>query len=147
MLTEDGLRELVNELTGHREVRERAFYSWMRYLVGLGSGALTLLVALGRASPSPRDSVLDRVALISLALGILFGSLRIYGEVWTADGILKDLMALRREQISDEKIPDRPIDVRPIPFSVVCERICYLSLFVALISFVILAWHLHPSNS
>jgi len=133
------VENILKELTDLTNKREQAVYSWLRYLVGLASGALAILVALGSGLPASKANTFHRVAMVSLALGILLGSIRLYGEVWIARGHLNNSIK-QIQQASSGVFPLEGFAVKPMPFSKSCERLCYICLVVALASLLVLAW-------
>ncbi|MGD0388975.1 MAG: hypothetical protein ABSC42_08475 [Tepidisphaeraceae bacterium] len=125
------------ELTNQRE---QAIYSWFRYLVGLASGALAILVALGTGLPTPKANMFHRIAMVALGLSILLGSIRLYAEIWFARGHLNNAIKQMKQASATGTISVETLAVKPIPFSATCERLCHLCLVVALVSLMILAW-------
>jgi hypothetical protein len=131
---------LQKRLADLTDRRDQALYSWLRYLVGLASGALAILVALGTGLPAPKASMFHRIAMVSLGFGILLGSIRLYGEVWIARAHLDNSIKQKRQADETGTIGVETLFARPIPFSKSCERLCYLCFVVALASLMILAW-------
>jgi hypothetical protein len=129
----------MKQVAERGDQREQAVYSWLRYLVGLAAGALAILVSLGSGASSDIDRKFHRVALISLALGILLGSIRLYAEVWFARGRESNAAAQLKQALSGA-IDASTLYVPPMPFAKTCERLCYVFLVVALLSLIALAW-------
>lgn len=125
--------------------RNAALYGWLRYLVGLASGSLAVLVSLsGTGTPGSMAALCMRGCWISLGLGILLGASALYGEVWLARALVKRLLELDRSRSCGDTtgagLPPAAVAL-PEPFSR-CEQGCYLALLVAvgfLIGFAILS--------
>ncbi|MGD1278707.1 MAG: hypothetical protein ABR964_15955 [Tepidisphaeraceae bacterium] len=120
--------------------KEEKVYGWMRYLVGLAAGALTILVSLERGTRTGISEFAHRSALLSLSLGILLGSLRAYAEVWFARGYLANLIEQKNRLLSGAERRIEPNVVKKPPLSATCEYLCYLCLFLALLFLVLMAW-------
>ena len=90
-MTERDFQELLE--LGRK--RDEKVYAWLRYLIGLASGALAVLVSLQSHTQPGAAGIAQKIAWVSLGSGILFGSLRLYGEVWTARQLVLKLVAKR----------------------------------------------------
>lgn len=90
-------RRLTQE---HRE----PYYQWIKHLVNLSSGALTLLVSLQNTylPKHPQGIFLLKGCWISLAIAILFGLLTLYGESQSCLDAANDLRRKRRT-LGDER--------------------------------------------
>ena len=139
MSLEDNLR-IVSDL-GHQ--KEEKLCAWLRYLVGLASGALTVLLALGKGIAPGTTGTAQRVALTSLALGILLGSLRLYVEVSSLRAHARNLVEQANRQIDrGASEPFLPSVAKPSGILLASEYLCYLSLAVALVALVFVVWTL-----
>jgi len=138
-MTEKDMRQTL-DLVRQREER---LDSWLRYLVGLASGALTVLVALQTDKPDGLlPSTCLKVAQVSLGLGILLGAVALYGRVFETRGLLKHWVRDRSSRVYDER-PGEPPSITVGPDMSLfrwSERACYLSLTIAVISFITLSW-------
>jgi len=78
----------------------KPYYDWLRQILGLSSGALTLLVALqGNYIPQhPRGLLLLQLCWGLLALSILSALLALYGESAIPLDAVNALQKIRREQ-------------------------------------------------
>jgi len=117
--------------------RDRKLYDWLRHLVLLASGALTVLVALHPQSPVGCWPLLClRLAWIALGLGILLGAFALHGEVWSAGALARQVGA---------RLSDMPSQTGATLFvgTTLPKRYerarfcCYASLIVAVCSLVI----------
>lgn len=137
-MTEKDIRQTLDMV----RQREERLDSWMRYLVGLASGALTVLVALQTDKPvGLLPSTCLKVAQVSLGLGILLGAVVLYGRVFETRGLLKHWVRDRSSRGDDESPGEPPsLTVGPnMSLFRLSERACYLSLTIAVISFITLS--------
>ncbi len=126
-------REQLQELLDLAEKRDEKVYDWLRWLVLLASGALTLLVSLGdKATPLQTVLPLMRVAWVGLGAGIVFGAFAIYTDVWMARKLVRRLW----ERLKRNPESDAPISISPPPLLVATEHACYISLLIAVIALV-----------
>ena len=119
--------------------RDARLESWLRYLVGLASGALTLMVALLKDTPPGIfPSVCLKIAWSALGLGILLGAVALYGHVFRQAGLVKQWVADRGARTKDEAPGESPSPtVGPsMPVFRYAERACYASLVVAVVALV-----------
>jgi hypothetical protein len=131
-------RDIRQTLDMARE-RDARLDSWLRYLVGLASGALTVLVSLQKDTPQPEfPSVCLRVAWGTLGLGILLGSVALYGHVFQQRGLVKRWVADRGARTEDEAAGESPSPTTGPSMRVFqwAERLCYSSLIVAVVALV-----------
>jgi hypothetical protein len=127
------------EVVEYGRKRDEKVYAWLRYLIGLASGALAVLVSLQSHSQTGVSGIAQKISWVALGSGILLGSLRLYGEVWTAREMVKKLVAERKRQASQGDAIPSPIVVELPRFVKLSERLCYGSLILAVISLVIFA--------
>jgi len=132
-------REEFQEVVDYSRTREEKVYAWLRYLIGLASGALAVLVSLQSHTSAGTAGVAQRVALVALGCGILLGSLRLYGEVWIAREMVKRLVAERKRQALEGDPDPLPIAASLPLFVKLSEWLCYLSLVVAVVSLIVYA--------
>lgn len=119
--------------------RDTRLESWLCYLVGLASGALTILVSLQRDTPlAAFPSACLRVAWGTLGLGILLGSVALYGHVFQQRGLVKQWVRDRGARVEDEAPGEAPSPTTGPSMKVFqwAERLCYVSLIVAVVSLV-----------
>jgi hypothetical protein len=131
--------EEFQEVVDYSRKREEKAYAWLRYLIGLASGALAVLVSLQNHTEPGTAGIALKVALVALGSGILLGSLRLYGEVWIAREMVKLLVAERKRQAIEGDPDPLPIAAALPLFVKQSEWLCYLSLVVAVISLIIYA--------
>ena len=130
----------------HREIfalmkeREEKRCAWLRHLLIIASGALTVLVSLHADKASTGVSLLFmRVAWIGLGAGILLGSVCLHGEVWhSSEMVDKNVEALLQRDYRGVPIPDHIVILRPwwLKWS---ERFCYCSLIISVVALVAFA--------
>lgn len=124
------------ELARERDAR---IQSWLRYLVGLASGALAVLVALQKDTPlAAFPSACLRIAWGTLGLGILLGSVALYGHVFAQRGLVKQWVKDRSERAEDEALGEAPSATTGPSMRIFAwaERLCYASLIVAVVALV-----------
>jgi hypothetical protein len=134
-MTEPELRE-VFELG---DKRDQKVYAWLRYLIGLASGALTVLVALQGKTPPSTGGIALKVTWVALGSGILLGALSLFGEVRTARAMVRLLVKQKNQPEYRPGDPPSPIVVPPSRVLKWSERLCYCSFVVAVISLVVFA--------
>jgi hypothetical protein len=127
------------EMVEYGQKRDEKVYAWLRYLIGLASGALAVLVSLQSHSEHGVAGIAQKVAWISLGSGILLGSLRLYGEVWTEREMVKKLVAERKRQALSGDATTLPIVAMLPRYVRLSERLCYCSLILAVVSLVVFA--------
>ena len=136
-MTEVEYQELLE--LGRR--RDEKVYAWLRYLIGLASGALAVLVSLQIHTQPGAAGIAQKIAWVSLGSGILFGSLRLYGEVWTARELVLKLVAERERQHLSGDATMLPVVVNLPRYVKLSERACYCSLISAVVTLVVFAWN------
>jgi hypothetical protein len=132
-------REEFKEVIEYARKREEKVYAWLRYLIGLASGALAVLVSLQSHVDAGTAGVAQKVALVALGCGILLGSLRLYGEVWTARELVKRLVEERKRQAEEGDPEPSPISVALPRFVKQSEWLCYTSFVVSVVSLIVYA--------
>ena len=128
------------ELVQLSEKRDEKSYAWLRYLILLASGALTVLVSLQSGKSQVGLAALClKVAWGTLGLGILLASVSLFGETWIAREMVKQFVEEKKRRLSsDDQTPWR-IVVRTPHILHWSERLAYISLIAALISLVTFA--------
>lgn len=134
-MTEEQLREVFQ----FADKRDETVYAWLRYLIGLASGALAILASLQNHQEHGVAGIAQKVSWTALGLGILLGALRAYGEVWTAREIVRRLVAERKRQSTSGDTNVLPIIAAAPRILIWCEWACYGSLILAVISLVVFA--------
>jgi hypothetical protein len=112
-----------------------ALYSWLRYLVGLAAGGLTVLVSLSSPPTGFWSCLFQDMAVLSLGIGILAGAIRLYAERWHA----RKVVLLHSDQLEAHRLTGAEfssIHVDIPKWWRNAEQACYLFLFAALISLV-----------
>ena len=120
--------------------REEKRYAWLRHLLLLASGSLSVLVSLRAGEHTvgfPHYCI--ATALASLGLGILLGAISLYGEVRTAQDLVKRMSDEGLRRLKNPGTPDELISSQlPVGYAV-AETLCYLSFVVSTISLVVYA--------
>jgi hypothetical protein len=114
--------------------RNEKRFAWLRYLVGLASGALAVLVSLGDHQVNGHNAGMClRLAWIALGCGILLGASAIYAEVASADAILKAMVRKGKLRESGVEPDESPYVVFAGASEVYryFERACYVCLCAA----------------
>lgn len=126
----EGMHESLLELV---RMRNEKYYAWLRHLLLLSAGALTLLVSLKNTQEMgmlARWSL--RTAWVSLGLGILALGIAQYGEVRSAAALARKA----KEEILDRSSAGGLIsDILPEYYlhSAVCAYIALATTVVALV--------------
>ena len=123
--------------------RDEKVYAWLRYLIGLGSGSLAVLVSMQSHMQPGSAGIAQKIAWVSIGSGILLGSLRLYGEVWIARELVRKFVAQKTKPPS----ADGPISVEMPKTLKWCERACYFSFCVAVVALVACALLAVPAKS
>jgi hypothetical protein len=134
--------EMIKEMQETIDRREETTYGWLRYLIGLAAGALTVLVALGKGFPHGKADVAHKCAATSLSLGILLGSIRAIEEVRIARVRVTNLVANVQSTLSGQPLAVENLSIPSRPWATFCEKGFYAMLILALISLMFLAWNL-----
>ena len=125
--------EELQEIFDWADKRAHTLYGWLRSLILLGSGSLSLLVALQPARPASAAAVAClKGTWVALGLGILFASLRLYGEVWTEKAKVERLVTMRTQApIHGAARSIAPIVCTPPWYILKSEPACYISFVIA----------------
>jgi hypothetical protein len=132
MLTPDE----ANILSEAVKKRNKKYYAWMRHLILLASGALTVLVSLHsdqQLSAFPLRCM--KTAWVSLGIGILLGSVCLHGEVKSS----AETVRLLAKGLSGPHPGNITVHVRLPARYRLCEYVCYVSLICAVVSLVLYA--------
>jgi hypothetical protein len=131
-MTPEEIRTLAEPV---REANKK-HYDWIRNLVLLASGALTVLVSLHSDQQlAGLARFCMRAAWISLGSGILLGAVSLHGDVWTANE-----MARRLADGLSRPHPGHITVHVGLPMRYRASTIlCYLSLVCAVVSIVFYA--------
>ena len=126
--------EDANALSESVKKRNEKYYAWIRHLILLASGSLTVLVALYTKQPVSGFSLFCmKAAWVSLGLGILLGSVCLHGEVKSA----VEMARLMGEAVSSPRYGHTAIHVILPARYKACEYACYVSLVCAVVSLVL----------
>jgi len=132
--------DVLKDLEGLVNQQEIKRYAWLRHILLLASGSLSVLISLRAGFHDcgfPRYCI--STALASLGLGILFGAVAIHGEVATAQDLVNQKKAQGRQLLDNPEANVAPI-LSALPRRYAwAERSCYFSLIVSVISLVLYA--------
>jgi hypothetical protein len=136
MDTDAWMREIAKLV----QQREEKRYAWLRHLLLLAAGSLSVLVSLRTgASTVGFQHYCIVTALASLGLGILFGAFSLHGEVWLAGDVVKRMGEEAIRLLKNSGTSDEPISCQLPARYDFAERSCYFSFVVSVISLVIYA--------
>jgi hypothetical protein len=132
------LDDYYRQLAELSQIQMEKHYAWLRHLLLLASGTLSVLVAL-RASPPTAQTphLFLSVALASLGLGILLGAVSLYGEYRIAIETVKKTGEELLRRLNNPGTADKSFAVKAPTACIISERACYAFLVVAVISLVI----------
>lgn len=122
------------------DAREAKRYAWLRQLVVLASGSLTVLVAFRAGGQSTGIALFClRSAWISLGAAIAFGAFSLHGEIWMARELVKLVVQENKQRnLSGAPLPSPSVARLPARYRW-SERLFYATLLVALVSVVLYA--------
>jgi len=133
MTPDDCLREIAKLV----QQREEKRYTWLRHLLLLASGSLSVLVSLRTGVHTVGfQHYCIATALASLGLGILFGAVSLHGEVRTAHDIVKAMTEEGIRQLRNPGTPDETVSSTLPARYTLAEKLCYLSLVISVVSLV-----------
>lgn len=123
--------EQLTELAAERDAKR---YAWLRHLLLLAAGVLTLLVSLkaGSRAASMFGLWALRLAWVTLGLGILSLAVALHAEVWTSAELTKRLA----EQLAGKASPSAVTAVRRPAIYRRAERLAYAALATAVFALV-----------
>lgn len=130
------LENQVRELFERARERDEKRHAFLRHLLLLTSGALTLLVSLGpiaRSSGSELARVSLQAAWPLLGLSILFLSVALHGEVSISAALVKRLA----EDIRSKPGVPVPSVVKPRAIYAAAERAAYVALALSVLALVL----------
>jgi hypothetical protein len=136
MMANDCFQQLATLIKQREEKR----YAWLRHLLLLASGSLSILVSLRAGTQTVGfPHYCFATALASLGLGILLGAISLYGEVRTAHDLVKRMSEEGLRRLQNPGTPDELISSQLPTGYAFAETFCYLSLIVSAISLVVYA--------
>jgi hypothetical protein len=122
------------------DAREQKHYAWLRQLLVLASGALTVLVALRAGAQSTGAALFWlRGAWVSLGIAIVFGAFSLHGEVWMARELVRLTVEENKQRnLSGSRLPSPSVARLPARY-IWSERLFYTALLAAVVSLVLYA--------
>lgn len=133
----------LQQLAQEGDKRNAAVYTWLRWLVVLAAGSFAAILGLMGAKPLPLlQFFLVKTALMYHVVGILSGSIALYGEVFVARQMVKSLgMACINTLNGNHAAEPSGVNVSPLPkIFLFSEKLCYSSLIAALICLAALVY-------
>lgn len=122
------------------DAREQKRYAWLRQLLVLASGSLTVLVALRAGAQITGAALFSlRSAWVSLGIAIVFGAFSLHGEVWMARELVRLTVEENKQRtLSGSQLPSPSVARLPKRY-VWSERLFYATLVAAVVSLVLYA--------
>jgi hypothetical protein len=126
--------------------RNDVLYAWLRQILLMATGALSVMVSLdSSAGSTPLSKFLMHLAWTAIGLGILSGASALYAEVVLHQSIVEIRLVEYREAIRlkgegsavDEPGPVIGKGANWLPFAL---RACWFSLSIALVLVIASAW-------
>ena len=131
-------QEILEQMAVLIKDKEAKRYAWLRHLVLLASGSLSVLVSLrGTDHVARLPHYCMAAGVASLGLGILCGAVALHGEVWTAHDLVVQMQKHRDTLLDDPSAPFPGILSKNPARYRIAERFCYFFLVVAVIALVI----------
>jgi len=130
--------DYTRELAVLAQKREDKRYAWLRHLMLLAGGSMSVLVSLRSGkhlSGFPHYCI--ATGLSSLGLGILFGAVALYGEVRSAQGLVVSYGQEGIRRLTQPETPAETVGYQLPPFYRFCEVACYFLFVVAILSLVV----------
>lgn len=130
-------------LSKYNEQRNIAFYSWLRWLMLIAAGAFSLTAGLVLGKPYLGLQLLAlKVALTANAIGILSGSIAVYGEAKMHKGFMR---VIADNEIRKIREPETYVTNKPLYYHLpwwvkYSETICYLALIASLALWLAFIW-------
>lgn len=113
--------------------RDRRLDSWLRYLVGLAVGALTVMASLQKDIPDAlAPSLCLKAAWGTLGPGILLGAVALYGRVFAQRGLVRQWVKDR--STSAESAKAAATTGPAMTLFLWAERLCYGCLAAAVLA-------------
>ena len=137
-LTHEYLSEQMKQYSEMTARRNAKLWAWMRSVLTLATGALSVLVAFQpTATLGYYPALCLEITWILIGLGILSGSVFLYGEVHLENKQAdKKRKNIQKQMETGEAEPPGAI-ASELPFRIRwCEPICYVSLSLAVITLV-----------
>ena len=126
---EQSMRALMEQAQQRNEKRS----AWLRHLLLLSAGSLTLLVSLKPEASAGRLALYSlRVAWPALGVGILALAVALHAELWAAQALTRKMA----QAIAQGSFGAGPTVVQPPAIYHVCEKIAYAALATSVLALV-----------
>jgi hypothetical protein len=116
-------------------------YSYLRWLVIIAAGAFSISfgILIGESKPVVPLIYLAKLALTLNALGVMAGAVAVYGEVKLASGIKASQVEVIIKKLEGKHDGRGPSYILP-SWLKWTQRICFMFLVLALLSWVVFVW-------
>jgi hypothetical protein len=124
----------VKQIVDHVNMREEKRYAFIRHILVLAAGILSILIALrsnGGQAGIPHFCV--SLSLVLLGVGILTGAIALHGEVWLHSNRARLLIARKEKKLLHHDVSSGPIVSSLIWPYKASRAVCYFSLATAII--------------
>lgn len=108
---------------------------FLKHILTLASGMLAILAAFHTSGINTGYILkLYLSTLALLATGILSGGITLYFDTVAAKSIFIQLKEEMQKQLKDPSSSSNPISYNPPKLFYICEKVCYISLLLSVIS-------------
>lgn len=135
----------LKQLAEQAQKSNDKYYAWLRWLVLLCAGFFSIMVGQLTGKPFLLMQLWVLKAALGLtAMGILGGSIALYGEVVVQRKQVLNLRHSLLEKLQAAGLPNAsngaPVAASPDKIHVWSEKVCYTSLIIALLAWVLFVW-------
>ena len=114
-------------------------YEWLRNVIIMASGIISVLVSLHKRSDSFKVKISFCITIILLSLGILIGVISLYGEVRSQTRLRMKYAKSLLQHMNDEAPLPQMMTVPTEPIFVWLEKTCYVLLALSILSMAVYA--------
>ena len=130
-------KKRLSELSQMQKNRNATYLEWLKSILTISTALLAVIISLkSEKSNNLIHSFFYLSTVLLSGIGILFGSLVLFSYVQLENLALKE----KREQLIrslDGKYVDKFVQIELPKFYIIFEYVCYISLFLSLISLLI----------
>lgn len=128
------MADMINEQSSKQM---ESHYSFIRQLLTVSMGLVGLILVLSqREGNLEYDIAFMRVIIIFLSLCSLTCLVLLFGQGLSYNRQAQALQEYEDKVLADKEIKTNIVSAKPVPFFVLCERICFGSFVAAVISLV-----------
>jgi uncharacterized membrane protein len=139
-MTEEELYRIeLAELKKLNEKRTDARHSLVKYVISLASGSLVIITSFHKTNNSYCSLYLYMASLSLIAFGILALALSLYGDTEALHRAAKGNWEYLKARYFQKDLTAKPYSGDKHKFYKICETIGFVSLLLAVFSFVVLA--------